>query len=115
MSELIIQRNNVTHTTLRNLRRERNRMHAKMTRDRKKLFVSSVEKTITDLEEQNKRMRDLLAKQALRHAACVTPDLAPVNSDLDNVPCITSEVQSPAKKQKRSVVVDCMDEENIAQ
>jgi hypothetical protein len=89
-------------------------MHAKMTRDRKKLFVSSVEKTIADLEEQNKRMRDLLAKQALRNAASVTPDLAPVNSDLNNVPCITREVQSPTKKQKHNIVT-CTDDEKIAQ
>ena len=45
-------------------RRERNRMHAKMTRDRKKLFISSVEKTISDLEKENQYMRDVLSKQA---------------------------------------------------
>ena len=39
-------------------------MHAKMTRDRKKLFISSVEKTIADLEKENQRMRDILSKQA---------------------------------------------------
>lgn len=39
-------------------------MHAKMTRDRKKLFISSVEKTIADLEKDNQRMRDILSKQA---------------------------------------------------
>jgi len=53
---------------LESLRRERNRMHAKMTRDRKKLYISSVEKTITELETENKQMRDLLAKQAKAHS-----------------------------------------------
>ena len=44
--------------------RERNRMHAKMTRDRKKNFISTIEKTIADLERDNKRMRMTLEKQA---------------------------------------------------
>ena len=39
-------------------RRERNRLHAKMTRDRKKLFVSAIEQTIVKLEEENKFMSD---------------------------------------------------------
>jgi len=50
------------------LRRERNRMHAKMTRDRKKLYISSVEKTINELETENQQMRELLAKQAIMHS-----------------------------------------------
>uniref|UniRef100_A0A7S4K4A3 BZIP domain-containing protein n=1 Tax=Odontella aurita TaxID=265563 RepID=A0A7S4K4A3_9STRA len=52
---------------LETLRRERNRMHAKMTRDRKKSFISAVERTIHELERENSRMRDILAKQARRH------------------------------------------------
>jgi len=83
--------------------RERNRMHAKMTRDRKKLFISSIEKTIADLEEHNKRMRGILAKQALRHSGCVTPDLSPVDSDLDEIPPISAEVESPLKKQQTAL------------
>lgn len=39
-------------------------MHAKMTRDRKKNFISTIEKTIADLEKDNKRMRETLEKQA---------------------------------------------------
>jgi hypothetical protein len=39
-------------------------MHAKMTRDRKKSFISAVEKTILSLENENKRMRDVLATVA---------------------------------------------------
>ena len=42
-------------------RRERNRMHAKMTRDRKKSFIAAIEKTIEELESSNKRMNDVLA------------------------------------------------------
>lgn len=48
-------------------------MHAKMTRDRKKLFINSVEKTIAELEQNNKRMRAILAKQAVQHANDATP------------------------------------------
>ena len=74
--------------------RERNRMHAKMTRDRKKLFISSVENTIADLEDNNKCMRDILAKQALRHSEWVTPDLAPVSGNPDSIPPISVEVST---------------------
>lgn len=87
----------LTPKELEALRRERNRMHAKMTRDRKKLFINSVEKTISDLEENNKRMRQILAKQALRHSPCVTPDFAPVEGNPDNVPSITIEALTPKK------------------
>jgi len=58
----------LTLNELEKLRRERNRMHAKMTRDRKKVFINSVEKTIKGLEADNKRMRGILAKQAQGHA-----------------------------------------------
>ena len=44
-------------------RRERNRMHAKMTRDRKKSFITCVEKTIAQLEKDNQKMRDTLRFQ----------------------------------------------------
>ena len=37
-------------------------MHAKMTRDRKKCFIATIEKTIDDLERENNRMREILAK-----------------------------------------------------
>jgi hypothetical protein len=37
-------------------------MHAKMTRDRKKCFIATIEKTIHELETDVKRMRDILYK-----------------------------------------------------
>jgi len=47
-------------------RRERNRMHAKMTRDRKKCYIASIKRVISKLEEQNQHLRDTLDKsQAL--------------------------------------------------
>eukprot|EP00536_Pseudo-nitzschia_multiseries_P013601 jgi/Psemu1/290957/fgenesh1_pg.593_\ len=53
-----------THLTTQQidaLRRERNRMHAKMTRDRKKSFIANIEKTIEELESSNERMASVLA------------------------------------------------------
>ncbi len=65
-------------------------MHAKMTRDRKKLFISGVEKTIAVLEQNNKRMRDILAKQAIMQSkvttssVSVTPEPSPMLSSSDS-------------------------------
>lgn len=74
---------------LETLRRERNRMHAKMTRDRKKVFISSVEKTITELETENRRMREILAKQAMMHSSnrtSVTPEPSPILQSQPGIP-----------------------------
>ena len=43
-----------------NLRRERNRMHAKFSRDKKKLFTSRIQQMIKYLERQNSFMRSCL-------------------------------------------------------
>ena len=96
-------------------------MHAKMTRDRKKLFINSVEKTIAELEQNNARMRAILAKQAIQHSSAigspdnsstksVTPEPSPmlVSSDvsttsvppLSSVPITVAEVE---KKQTSDV------------
>ncbi|KAJ1445412.1 hypothetical protein M885DRAFT_549992 [Pelagophyceae sp. CCMP2097] len=42
-------------------RRERNRLHAKQTRDRKKVYVARLERAVAGLEVENRRVRDLLA------------------------------------------------------
>lgn len=49
---------------LEKLRRERNRMHAKMTRDRKKIFVASIKQAVEKLESDNQLLRDTLSKQS---------------------------------------------------
>jgi len=72
-------------------------MHAKMTRDRKKVFISSVEKTITELEEDNKRMKDIIAKKALSQST-VTPENSPIISshgspDLSSLPSLKALVE----------------------
>jgi len=41
-------------------RRERNRLHAKMTRERKKMLISRLEKSIMELEQENQELRRAL-------------------------------------------------------
>lgn len=57
----------LTQKQLESLRRERNRMHAKMTRDRKKNFIAVVEKTIHELESNNSQMKKVLAQVVETH------------------------------------------------
>jgi hypothetical protein len=69
-------------STLFPFSRERNRMHAKMTRDRKKSFISTIEKTIEKLETNNKRMKEALQEVIRTHfksSTCV-PGVTPVSS-----------------------------------
>ena len=69
---------NNTVCFLYKIRRERNRMHAKMTRDRKKCFIATIEKTIADLENENNSMRSLLSKlSASKFSQLVTPMNSP--------------------------------------
>lgn len=49
------------------LRRERNRMHAKRTRDRKKLLVQTLQQNIKTLEKQNRARLDLLTRSLPPH------------------------------------------------
>jgi hypothetical protein len=109
----------LTSDELESLRRERNRMHAKMTRDRKKLFISSVEKTIAELEQNNKRMRAILAKQAVQHAGLmtstksVTPEPSPTLMSsyvsTSSVPPLTVTTDEPT-----SEAVKVVDDEDTA-
>lgn len=72
-------------------RRERNRMHAKMTRDRKKCFIATIEKTIDDLEKENNRMRSVLSKMsASKFSQFVTPMTSP-NLTATEAPHITDD------------------------
>jgi hypothetical protein len=53
-------------------------MHAKMTRDRKKCFIATIQKTIDDLENENNRMRDMLSKiSSSKFSSLVTPVTSP--------------------------------------
>lgn len=49
-------------------RKERNRMHAKLTRDRKKLFTTKISQMISKLEKQNKLMYQKLVTSQSHHS-----------------------------------------------
>lgn len=57
----------LTNDQLENLRRERNRMHAKMTRHRKKNHLEKIQKTVEDLEAENSRKKEILSKVSQKH------------------------------------------------
>ena len=48
------------------LKKERNRLHAKLTRDRKKLFTSKMAEMITYYQQQNKKRREVLVENGRR-------------------------------------------------
>lgn len=52
----------LSDTEMYQFRKERNRIHAKMTRDRKKLFTTRMQKLITTLEHQNAKLRHRLSE-----------------------------------------------------
>jgi hypothetical protein len=55
-------------------------MHAKMTRDRKKSFISSIKNAIMRLESENKELSETLARQAEHHLVGqkITPSVSPM-------------------------------------
>jgi len=57
----------LTREELDALRRERNRMHAKMTRDRKKVLVANMEESICRLERDNSLRREILSRTLAAH------------------------------------------------
>ena len=70
-------RQQLTQTELEALRRERNRMHAKMTRDRKKCYVASIKRVISKLEEENQQLRETLVKsKSLAPSYDFSPDVS---------------------------------------
>ena len=100
-------------------------MHAKMTRDRKRNFISTIEKTIADLERDNRRMRQTLEKQVSSSSSssssffgtpnpspsisAVPSDIAIVSSDLTltaaSVPVMASAPVSIRAPRNESVTV----------
>ena len=76
-------RSKCTAAELDQIRRERNRMHAKRTRDRKRIFMEEMEVMIKQLEEENQALRDHLASlnaNGETTASCV-PASAPISTD----------------------------------
>jgi hypothetical protein len=86
--------------------RERNRIHAKMTRDRKKNFIATIEKTINDLEQNNQRMKKVLNEVVQTHfkptVAPVTPEARLSNiAPQDDVPHLLQVQQQMQPASKR--------------
>jgi len=57
------ERVDLSPAELDTMRRERNRLHAKMTRDRKKIYVETLSRAVADLEAENARVRSSLSRQ----------------------------------------------------
>lgn len=90
----------LTSEQLEGLRRERNRMHAKMTRDRKKNFIATIEKTIDELERDCQKMRDVLNKVGAHQQVVLGAPVAPLPSPRETVlktkPQVVSIALAPA-------------------
>jgi hypothetical protein len=74
--------------------RERNRMHAKMTRDRKKNFISTIEKTIEELERDCQKMRDVLNKVGAHQQVLTAPVTPLMTPRQDSIPVSREEMPS---------------------
>jgi hypothetical protein len=76
-------------------------MHAKMTRDRKKSFISTIEKSIEDLNSNNQRMKNALTDVIQTHFKSSTP-----------VPGVTP-VSSPVMRPRENVISPLHHEEYV--
>jgi hypothetical protein len=76
-------RSKCTPQELDQIRRERNRMHAKRTRDRKRMFMEEMEELIKSLEEENEILEQHLASMDSDKTVSVpTPIVARVSPSL---------------------------------
>ena len=94
-------RSKCTQEELDQIRRERNRMHAKRTRDRKRLFMEEMGEICRQLEEENGVLRAHLKRidpdfQDL--ASVVTENTAETITDVPTIPIDTSISPVPTKK-----------------
>jgi len=72
-------RSTCTSTELDKIRRERNRMHAKRTRDRKRRFHDEMDRIIRQLEDENELLCDhlrILSEKHVRSSGDSTPSLS---------------------------------------
>ena len=77
-------RSKCTPAELDQIRRERNRMHAKRTRDRKRIFMEEMEVMIKQLEEENQALQDHLDSLNANgdaNASSSVPASAPISTD----------------------------------
>ena len=80
-------------------------MHAKMTRDRKKNFISCVEKTIAQLERENQKMRETLKLQVQndesnKRARTIFDQGTPINEEVG----LPTDIETSTPSQLQSIV-----------
>merc|ERR1712060_196425 len=89
------------------IRRERNRMHAKRTRDRKRMFLDDMEATIKQLEAENDKLRNhvkLIHHGSSNKFRCVSEDSSHLmnSSDSNTAPSSISSICTSSNDRKRS-------------
>jgi len=92
-------RSKCTPAELDQIRRERNRMHAKRTRDRKRLFMEEMAEMCKVLEGENRILRqhlDELNGLKSKHAATIAPSMKLIPTSITSVPTAVSPSLSPA-------------------
>lgn len=87
-------RSKCTPAELDQIRRERNRMHAKRTRDRKRLFMEEMEEVIKRLETENELLKGHVENLNLEHGVDT-----PTSISENNPPLLTPPVTRPALNQ----------------
>ena len=77
------RRGKYTPAEREHIRRERNRMHAKRTRDRKKMFLEESQQTISRMEGENVRLREFLKSNNMLEEEASVPVPQPPTFDVD--------------------------------
>merc|ERR1719491_981808 len=89
------------------IRRERNRMHAKRTRDRKRMFLDDMETTIKQLEAENDKLRNhvKLTHGSSNKFRCVSEDSSHLmnSSDSNTASSSISSICTSSNDKKRSI------------
>jgi len=115
-------RSKCTSTELDKIRRERNRMHAKRTRDRKRRFMDEMDRIIGQLENENELLCDhlrILSEKHLRPSGDATPSLASPKlescySATDAPPVFLSEGDSDGCKIMRNSCITTSDSATVS-
>eukprot|EP00520_Triparma_pacifica_P003972 CAMPEP_0118638720 /NCGR_PEP_ID=MMETSP0785-20121206/3846_1 /TAXON_ID=91992 /ORGANISM="Bolidomonas pacifica, Strain CCMP 1866" /LENGTH=515 /DNA_ID=CAMNT_0006530011 /DNA_START=57 /DNA_END=1604 /DNA_ORIENTATION=- len=93
-------RNKCTPQELDKIRKERNRMHAKRTRDRKKIFVQEMLNVIQVLDAENLKLRALIQQYYPENTFSMSTHPAPDPSQLPPPPITTYYAGTSGKSRK---------------
>ena len=97
-------------------RRERNRMHAKMTRDRKKCFVASLNRVIAKLEQENQGLRNILTRSREEdeaHDDFIQSNHAPLTTQESSATSVSTS-SSPGQLNKNKTVPQNLQDSSAA-